>query len=103
MNFKELVESHKPEEIEAFMKVFRLVQASNGADSVDDAFASIKYFVAKREEREAQNALVSSFVSALKGSYEHLGNGEVYVCTGDAEGIVVKVIRRGRKVNPSSG
>lgn len=49
-----------------------------------------------REEKERE-ALTKSLSTALKGSFKVLPDGDVYVCTGEAQGVVVRVVRRGEK------
>lgn len=60
----------------------------------------------KMNEDSTQEALVQSLMNALHRYPRHhpavtpvdLGNGELYLMTGEAEGVTVKVVCRGRPV-----
>jgi hypothetical protein len=52
--------------------------------------------LSETDTTESPDSLVRSLVRSLRMRATPLGRGEIYITTGEAEGVTVKVVRRGR-------
>ena len=83
--------------LEALDKIQRDLDARGKAVDTLTVLANLRDELRRFNEQKERENLTKSLSTALKGSFKVLPDGDVYVCTGEAEGVVVRVVRRGEK------
>lgn len=81
--------------IAALDDILRILDPCAHGISVRNVLATLRDESRRFNEQKERENLTKSLSTALKGSFKVLPDGDVYVCTGEPHGVVVRIVRRG--------